>query len=79
MTLIEIEMAAYKALHNVEENNWRCMFCESLTKHTEEEIFDHLITIHGTSKDRLKKEQGNEIFLYPAGKGDSNGKSITTQ
>ena len=72
-------MAAYKALHNVEKNNWRCMFCESLTKHSEEEIFDHLVTIHGTNKDRLKKEQGNEIFLYPAGEGDNNGKSITTQ
>jgi len=79
MNMIEIQMAAYKALHNVDENNWRCMFCESLTRHTEKEIFDHLIEAHSTSKERLKKEQGNEIFLYPAEKGDSNGTSIIAQ
>lgn len=64
--VIEIEMLAYKALHNVDIDNWRCMLCEKLEKFSYENIINHLVEKHSINKNCIKEEQGGEIFLYPA-------------
>jgi len=74
-----IEMAAYQALHNTDSDNWRCMKCEKLGKFSEENICRHLIEVHGIVEESIKKEHGNEIFLYPLQKGGIDGKSSLTQ
>jgi hypothetical protein len=77
-----IEMVAYTALHYAKKDNWRCVLCEELGKYTEEEILNHISEKHGIASERLRKEQGGELYAYPVQvkkEGGSDGKSIVTQ
>ena len=61
-----IEMCAYLTGHLTDEQPWRCVVCEDLTRHSEDQIMPHLMEAHGLDKTRLKTERGDAVFLYPA-------------
>jgi len=73
-------MVAYKALHNADEDNWRCMRCEKLGKFSEGSILEHLMVEHSMSGASLKQEHGGEIFLYPVEEKETKEKkSVNVQ
>lgn len=63
--MITIEMCAYLAAHGSEDNPWRCVVCDKISKHDDDGIMRHLTEDHGLDVKRLKKEHKDGIFLYP--------------
>jgi len=61
-------MCAYSTAHSVDDTPWRCVACDSISKHGEADIMRHLTEDHGHPAERLKMEHKDGIFLYPEGK-----------
>ena len=62
MELTLIEMVAYQSAHVTNELPWRCMACEKLTPHADEDIIAHLGGAHNYPAELLTKE-GDSIFM----------------
>jgi hypothetical protein len=73
MELILIEMMAYRVAHAETEEEWRCVVCEKLTRHKEDEIVPHLVWAHNMPNDQLVQDRDG-IFLHPnSNKGELDG------
>ncbi len=64
MTADFIEMCAYQAMHFDGGPPWRCVLCESLTRHTDEGIMPHLVDAHNALAAQIRTELDG-MFLYP--------------
>ena len=61
--MIMIEMVAYATPNSVEDTPWRCMLCEKLTHHSDEDIEKHLIAAHNIAASRIKRHLDRTIFI----------------
>jgi hypothetical protein len=58
-----LEMVAFKALHTVGNDIWRCMICPDQKKYTRKQIHTHLVDFHQLDDGRLSFDKaGGEIF-----------------
>ena len=60
--MITIEMIAYKTKSGSEDEPWRCVVCDTLTRHTDEGIEPHLISVHDILNTRIKRHSDGTIF-----------------
>jgi hypothetical protein len=64
MELEIIELVAYQTNHIIDQEPWRCVTCEHLTHHEDENILDHLVMAHNLNRDTLKIHH-DQIFIHP--------------
>lgn len=57
-----VEMVAYKTIHQVSEDNWRCMICPDQKKFTLKKIMGHLVDYHQLDEEHLAHHHTGEIF-----------------
>lgn len=67
--MLVIELMAYMAAHQTDDEPWRCVVCDKISKHADSDIMRHLTEDHEYPAERLKKEHKDGIFLYPEGEG----------
>jgi hypothetical protein len=63
--VIIIELVGYLASHLTDDKPWRCVVCETISKHSTDEILPHMTGVHGMDKGRLKMEREESVYLYP--------------